>query len=176
MEERSYSVSLVCRQTLRYRVSAPDRETAEQIAMEKWQHGEPADSGFNECSVVEEVLASTQPDDEDLDGDSEVALRFLRTRERLLEQLDGELANPTIHDAVSAEEVATHLGWVLRGEESGGADEIRATRALEHLCATQRVVCFTRPRVRKGERGEIRLYCTPEHLERMTAALAPEAT
>jgi hypothetical protein len=30
------------------------------------------------------------------------------------------------------------------------------------------VVCFGRPRVRASERGEVRLYCTPQHLERLS--------
>jgi hypothetical protein len=175
MDEKPYAVSLVCRQTIQYHIVAPDRETAERIAMEKWQRGEPGDSGISDCSIVDTVAATEEPAEGETHGDAEVALRFLHTRERLLEQLDGELTNPTLHDAVSAEEVASHLGWVRHEDPGGGVDEPRASRALEHLCATRRVICFTRPRVRKGERGEIRLYCTPQHLERLTAALAREA-
>jgi hypothetical protein len=33
------------------------------------------------------------------------------------------------------------------------------------------VVCFQRERVRAGERGEIRLYCTPEYLEALSSSV-----
>jgi hypothetical protein len=69
---------------------------------------------------------------------------------------------------VSAEDVASHMGWRRRDRT---LDNARAGRALDLLCKAHRVVCFTRPRVRAGERGEIRLFCTPQHLEKLTALL-----
>jgi hypothetical protein len=97
-------------------------------------------------------------------ADREAALRFLRDRELVIERLSEDAFNPDVHDALSAEEVARHLGWT----DEGVGDEGRASRALERLCAEHRVVCFGRPRVRAGERGEVRLYCTPQHLERLS--------
>ena len=168
MEEKRYEVEMVYREKVRYQVSAPDRETAERIAMELWQEGE---DGVEEESALELVQVIEPPDEESCGRDCEEAIRFLRDRELVIERLDQDAFNPTVHDAVSAEEVARHLGWA-RGDRE--LDVQRAARALDRLCAQHRVVCFTRPRVRRGERGDIRLYCTPEYLERLTTAALGE--
>jgi hypothetical protein len=104
-------------------------------------------------------------------------MRFLRQREQeLIEQVRSDVVDPRAHDAVSADEAALHLGW-LRRDESGRQrpQTERAARVLERLCTEQRVVCFTKPRMRRGEEGEIRLYCTAEHLEALTRLLDDEA-
>lgn len=100
-------------------------------------------------------------------------LRFLREREQdLIEQLRKDVADPRAHDAVSADEVAFHLGWVHRDAAGGVRPQTeRAARVLERLCAEHRVVCFSRPRMRRGEEGEIRLYCTQQHLDALSRLL-----
>ena len=102
--------------------------------------------------------------------DVEVVYRFLAERERLILHLGGDPFNPSANDAIAAAQVAADLGWI-RPITDGMAvpDATRATVALERLCAARRVVCFSRPRMRGRERGEIRLYCTPEYLERLSA-------
>ncbi|HEX2092005.1 MAG TPA: hypothetical protein VHG28_06360, partial [Longimicrobiaceae bacterium] len=167
MPEKQYEVDVVYRVTVRYAVTAPDRETAERMATEMWQSEEEG-IGEEEVCVLESVQVVDAPDGEGCGRDCEEVLRFLRDRELVIERLDEDAFNPTVHDAMSAEEVARHLGWAREG---GELDQVRAMRALERLCLERRVVCFSRPRVRQGERGEIRLYCTPQHLERLSALL-----
>jgi len=71
--------------------------------------------------------------------------------------------------------VARLLGWTRSGDHGAPVlDVARAARALEQLCREHRVVCFERPHPRAGERGEIRLYCTPAHLDRLRALLLDE--
>lgn len=167
MEQKQYEVDVVYRATVRYVVTARDRETAERLATEKWLAEEEGVDGSEWCEL-EAVTVMDAPDEEGCGRDCDEVLRFLRDRELVIERLDEDAFNPTVHDAVSAEDVAHRLGW----KESGGdIDTPRAARALERLCAQRRVVCFSRPRVRKGERGEIRLFCTPQHLERLSALL-----
>ena len=170
MEERRYEVEVVFRQAVRYVVSAPDRETAERLAQEQWRAGEAGTPGSN-WGELEGVRVAEAPGEDECGEDCEQVLRFLRDRELVIETLDEDLFNPTVHDAVSAEDVARHLGWRRDG---GGPDLPRASRALERLCAQHRSVCFSRPRVRQGERGEIRLYCTPQHLERLSGLMVGE--
>lgn len=170
MEGKQFEVDVVYRATVRYAVTAPDREAAERLAEEMWQAEEEGVGGTEVCEL-EEVRAVGELDAEGCGRDCEQVLRFLRDRELVIERLDADAFNPTVHDAVSAEEVARHLGW----EAEGTLDFTRAVRALERLCDEHRVVCFSRPRVRSGERGEIRLYCTPQHLERLTALLVEPA-
>ena len=99
-------------------------------------------------------------------------LRFLKERERLIQKLGGDLFHRSVNDAISASQVAADLGWSRPGATSGTAPDIlRATEALEWLCKQRRVVCFERPRVRTGERGDIRLYCTPEYLQSLSDSL-----
>lgn len=163
--EKQYEVDVVYRQRVRYLVSAPDREAAESLARERWREGEEGDAG-GELAELVSVQVADAPGEEECGRDCDAVLRFLRDRELVIERLDEDAFNPTIHDAVSAEEVARHLGWL---REDRSFDVSRATRALERLCADHRVVALPRERVRRGERGEIRLYCTPQHLERLSA-------
>lgn len=165
MQEQQYEVDVVYRVTVRYAVSAPDRGTAERMAREMWQAEEDGVGGTEVCEL-ESVEVVGAVDEEGCGQDCDQVLRFLRDRELVIERLDEDAFNPTIHDAVSAEEVARHLAWAA---EDGEFDVPRAVRTLERLCDEHRVVCFSRPRVRRGERGEIRLYCTPQHLERLSA-------
>ena len=167
MEDKQFEVDVAYRVTVRYAVSAPDPETAERLALEMWQADEDGVGGTEVCEL-EGVSVSTAVDQDGCGRDCDEVLRFLRDRELVIERLDEDAFNPTVHDAVSAEEVARHLGW---SDAAGEQDVARSVRALERLCAARRVVCFSRPRVRRGERGEIRLYCTPQHLERLSGLL-----
>ncbi len=183
MDVKQFEVEVVYQQRTRYLVEAIDEEEAERIALDQWQSEEEEDLLYDEDS--EEVVAVSAVEIQDVQSaeDRATVLRFLRDRELVIEALDRDLFNPTVHDAVSAEDVALRLGWT-RPDPNGAPtpDIARAARTLEALCQEQQVVCFTRPRVRRGERGEIRLYCTPQHLERLAALLvdpeqrtAPEA-
>ncbi len=167
MEDKQFEIDVVYRVTVRFAVTAPDRETAERIALEMWQADEDGVGGTEVCEL-EGVTVSEAVDQDGCGRDCGEVLRFLRDRELVIEQLDEDAFNPTVHDAVSAEEVARHLGWT---DAAGEHDVTRAVRTLERLCDEHRVVCFSRPRVRRGERGEIRLYCTPQHLERLSGLL-----
>lgn len=167
MEQKQYEVDVVYRATVRYVVSAPDREAAERLATKKWLAEEEGVDGSEWCEL-EMVTVMDAPDEEGCGRDCDEVFRFLRDRELVIERLDEDAFNPTVHDAVSAEDVVHRLGWT---DASGAPDTARASRALERLCAQHRVVCFSRPRVRRGERGEIRLFCTPQHLERLSALL-----
>ena len=177
MEEKRYEVELVYRQTVRYVVQAPNRKVAERIALERWQQGEQGTTLGHELCEVESVQVEKARDEEGSVRDQQKVLRFLRDRELVIERLDLDAFNPSVHDAISADDVAVRLGWTRSGSEGVRLPDVpRATRALEALCQAHRVVCFTRPRVRRGERGEIRLYCTPQHLEKLASLLEePEA-
>lgn len=169
MDVKQYEVEVVYRQRAVYLVSAPDRESAEREAAALWQQGRPSMvSGF-EWAELEVVRADEAADPEESAKDGELVLRYLRERERLILQLGGGAHSPTFNDAISADQVAADLGWSLRGQGKGSPDIPRATQALERLCRDRKVVCFERPRVRSGERGEVRLYCTPAYLERLTS-------
>lgn len=166
MEPKRYEVEVVCRRRMVYVVDAADPDEAQRLAAARWGEGDEGHAVGGECWDLEEVRAAEIPAEEALSADRDEVLRFLRDRELVLETLDADAFNPTVHDAMSAEEVARHLGWETA---EGQHDIARAARALEGLCADHRVVCFTRPRVRRGERGEVSLYCTPQHLERLSA-------
>lgn len=172
MEDKKYLVEVVCRQRALYEVEAADAETAEEIAVERWQDGDPSDvTGFDWCEL-EATRATDAPDLERCRQDDEVLLRFIRERERLLTRLGGKYLNPTMNDAISAQQAAEDLGWFRSSLTSENTvDTVRAATALERLCAARKLVCFERDRVRTGERGSIPLYCTPEYLERLSAAL-----
>ncbi|HET6230718.1 MAG TPA: hypothetical protein VFE05_11665, partial [Longimicrobiaceae bacterium] len=152
-----------------------DPETAERAAKARWHAGDAGRPVSGECCELESVHALPAPCDAECSADCEAALRFLRDRELVIENLDDDAFNPTVHDAISAEEVAQHFGWTYEGPGGSQTDVPRAARALDRLCSDRRVVCFTRPRVRRTERGEIRLYCTPQHLERLSALLEEDA-
>ena len=167
MEYKEYEVEVIHRQRAVYRLRATGREEAERLAVEQWQQQEPSTvHGLDWCEL-EAVSAHEAPDPERTQQDAELVLRFLRERERLILRLGGAGGPATGNDAISASQVASDLGWIRKGN-GGGPDLVRATAALERLCGLRRVVCFERPRVRAGERGEIRLYCTPEYLEQLT--------
>jgi len=175
MERKRYEVEVVYREMVRYVVDAENGAEAERQAVEMWQRGEEGadpDAEY-EWAELEGVHVLEVPSEEECGQDCSEVLRFLRDRELVIERLDEDAFNPTVHDAVSAEDVARHFGWKREG---GVVDVPRAARALDRLCGQHRVVCFDRPRVRKGERGEIRLYCTPQHLERLCALLDDPGT
>lgn len=169
MEPREYDVEVVYRQRAIYRVEAEDRESAERLATEYWQGGKLGELPGHEWCELESVQAAELEEGEQAE-DAEVVLRFLQERERLIVRLGGTLVGPSANDAISAAQVASDLGWERR-DGGKGPDLLRATRALEHLCRERRAVCFERPRVRAGERGDIRLYCTPSYLEYLAESL-----
>jgi hypothetical protein len=170
--ERDFEVEVVHRQRAVYRIRAPDRETAEKLAAERWRAGDPSDVPGYAWSELVACSGNAAAETERARQDVEVVYRFLNERERLIQQLGGDPFNPSANDAISASQVAADLGW-SRGVTGAPPvpDVARATAALEWLCSARRVVCFERPRMRGGERGEIRLYCTPEYLERLSAEL-----
>ena len=175
MDQKRFEVEITFRQTLRYAVDATNRKIAEREAMERWKVGDEAAVVGSECCELVEIRANPVPCDDRCVKDAAEAYRYLRDRELVIEMLDEDAFNPTVHDAVSAEEVALHLGWKRRGEGiSGPTDTPRAARALDRLCAERRVVCFTRSRMRAGEKGEIRLYCTPQHLALLSSLIMDE--
>jgi hypothetical protein len=168
--DKEYDVEVLYRQRVVYRVTAPDREAAERLAVERWQRGERTDlAGYDWCEL-QAVDAEESRDVKACEQDEELVLRFLRERERLLERLGADVLNPSANDAISAYQVASDLGWQRRSGPVG-PDVLRAARVLERLCQRRLLICFERARVRTGERGGIRLYCTPEHLERLTSAV-----
>jgi len=170
--KKEYEVEVVYRQRAIYRVEAADRETAERLATERWQEGRSGEAPGYDWSQVEAVRAEEAATAERVDQDAELVLRYLRERERLLLRLGGDPFSPSSNDAISADRVAADLGWSRAALGAASeADAPRATRALEALCQQHRVVCFQRERVRAGERGEIRLYCTPEYLEALSSSV-----
>jgi hypothetical protein len=171
MAQKRFEIEITFKQTVVYAVDAPTRKAAEALALDQWKEGDEANAVGSECCSLVDVHTAEVPDGEGCSRDAEKAYRYLRDRELVIEMLDEDAFNPTVHDAVSVEDVALHLGWRRRDR---AADTARAARALDLLCKTRRVVCFTRPRVRAGERGEIKLYCTPQHLELLTGMLAEE--
>lgn len=173
--EREFHVEVVHRERAVYRVHAPDRETAERVAADRWRHGEPGEAPGYDWSEMISCRAHDAPDTERALQDVELVYRFITERERLIQQIGGDPFNPAASDAISADQVAADLGWVLRSAEGTTTPDVtRATAALERLCACQRVVCFSRPRLRLRERGEIRLYCTPQYLERLSRDVEAE--
>jgi hypothetical protein len=172
MENREFHVEVLWKQRALYRISAPDSEAAERLAAERWYRREPSDVNGFDWGEMEAVQAVEADDAARRDQDDELLLRFIRERERLLMKLGDNLLNPSVNDAISAAQAASDLGWV--DAEPAGATwpgTVRAAHALERLCGRKKLVCFERPRVRAGERGEIRLYCTPEYLERLSSTL-----
>jgi hypothetical protein len=183
MDQKPFEVEITFRQTLRYAVQATNRKVAEQQAMQRWKVGDEAYVVGSDCCEVLEVRSNPVPCDDRCVKDAQEAYRYLRDRELVIEMLDDDAFNPTVHDAVSAEEVAIHVGWKRKGNNGhngnhnntdGTPDVPRAARALDRLCNERRVVCFTRSRVRAGEKGEIRLYCTPQHLAMLSSIIMDE--
>jgi hypothetical protein len=171
MAHKRFEIEITFQQTVRYAVDAATRKAAEALALDQWKEGDEENAVGSECCKLVEVHSAEVPDGEGCSRDADKAYRYLRDRELVIEALDEDAFNPTIHDAVSAEDVALHVGWRRRDRT---VDTARASRALDLLCKSRRVVCFTRPRVRAGERGDIRLFCTPQHLELLTGLLAEE--
>lgn len=172
MSAKRYEVEVVHRQRTVYSVEAPDRETAEQKASLLWREGREGSMPGCCWSELETVHALPPAEPEQLSQDAELVLRYLQERERIIVHLAGNLYNPSLNDAISAEQVAADLGWSQRAPNGPLVhDVLRATRSLETLCSDRRVICFERQRVRSNERGEIRLYCTPGYLERLSAIL-----
>jgi hypothetical protein len=185
MDQKPFEVEITFRQTLRYAVQATNRKVAEQQAMQRWKVGDEAFVVGSDCCEVLEITSNPVPCDDRCVKDAHEAYRYLRDRELVIETLDEDAFNPTVHDAVSAEEVAIHVGWKRKGNghastngnghgSEGTPDIPRAARALDRLCNERRVVCFTRNRVRAGEKGEIRLYCTPQHLAMLSSLIMDE--
>jgi hypothetical protein len=175
--EKDYQVEVVHRQRAIYVVRANDREEAERIGAERWRQGDPSDLPGYEWSELVSSRAYASPDAARLEQDDEVVYRFLQARERLIQQLGGDPFNPAANDAISAAQVASDLGWVRTEQGRPGVPDVpRSTAALERLCRSRRLVCFARTRMRGMERGEIRLYCTPEYLERLSFDLTAAET
>ncbi|MEX2571980.1 MAG: hypothetical protein WD737_11835 [Gemmatimonadota bacterium] len=175
MDRKTYEVEVISRQRVLYRIEADDAEAAERRASERWQNAQASDVPGIDWSEL--VAARTVPtsDPTRQAQDEELVLRFIRERERLLIRMGGDLLPASLNDAISAAQAAADLGWARREDGNGNSvDVIRAAQALERLCSTKRLVCFARTRVRSGERGEIRLYCTPEYLEQLSATLQPD--
>lgn len=168
---KRYEVEIKFQQTVRYAVDAPTRKAAEDLALDQWREGDEANAVGSECCDLVGVNIAEVPSEDGCQRDADKAFRYLRDRELVIETLDADAFNPSVHDAVSAEDVALHLGWRRRDRT---LDTPRASRALDQLCRCHRVICFNRPRVRAGERGEIRLFCTPQHLEKLTTLLEME--
>ena len=175
--ERDFEVEVVHRDRAVYRIRAADREEAEKLAADRWRTGDDSDVPGYDWSELISCVGQPAADAERSRQDVEVVYRFLNERERLIQQLGGDPFNPSATAAISASQVAADLGWVKVAVGSQSSPDVaRATAALEWLCTAHRVVCFARSRMRGGERGEIRLYCTPEYLERLSANLeAPQA-
>jgi hypothetical protein len=172
MTERKFQVEVVSRQRTVYHVDAVDGHEAERLAVQRWQSGEPSDLVGFESSHLEAVNVTEAGDDVRQRQDEELVLRFIRERERLLVQLGGNLLTASISDAISASQAAADLGWLRPGRgEANTPDAVRAAAALERLCAKKKLVCFERDRIRAGERGAIRLYCTAEYLEKLSEAM-----
>lgn len=169
MERKRYEVEVICRRRMLYAVEADSPQAAEQAAFALWQDGANGAPAGGEHWELVEMHPDEVPGDDALAADRETALRFLRDRELVIEQLSEDVFDPAIHDALSAEEMARHMGWWTG--DGTVPHVVRASRALVRLCEEKRVVCFTRPRVRSRERGEVRLYCTPQHLERLSSLL-----
>jgi hypothetical protein len=173
MAHKMFDVEVVSRQRAFYTVEAHDAETAREMAAARWRRREPSDVAGIEASELLSARAREVPDATRQEQDDELILRFVKERERLILRLGGKLVNASINDAISAAQAAADLGWYAAGDNGEmHADVLRAASALERLCEKQRLTCFPRQRVRAGELGEIRLYCTPEYLDRLSTALS----
>jgi hypothetical protein len=173
MDSEQYLVEVICRQRAVYRVRAKDAGAARKQATARWRGGEPSDlPGFDWCDL-EATYVSPAPEPVAETQDQELLLRFIRERERLLLRLGGSQLDASLNDAISSTQAAMDLGWYRRASanEQPKPDLVRAGQALERLCLEKKLVCFERTRARDGERGEIRLYCTPGYLERLSESL-----
>ncbi len=172
MTDRKFHVEVVARQRTVYLLDASDAQEAERLAFRRWQHGDPGDLVGFDSSHLERAFVAEAGDETRQAQDEELVLRFIRERERLLARFGGNLLTAAGNDAISASQAAADLGWMrsARGDEQQ-VDSVRAAAALERLCARKALVCFERERIRTGERGAIRLYCTAEYLEALSDTL-----
>jgi hypothetical protein len=167
-----FEVEVEFRNRLLYRVEAPDQQEAEKAATDRWRRGDPSDCRGFDWAELDLVAARVTPERSRQAQDEELALRFVRERERLITRIGGGLLDPTFNDAISAGQLAADLGWLRPGRAGSQMPDIaRGAQTLERLCQKRRLVCFERARVRSGERGSVRLYSTPEHLERLSATI-----
>jgi hypothetical protein len=166
-----YEVEITFRQTLRYAVYAQDRKAAEKQALSLWKVGNDANVLASDACEVLEVQTHAPSGADRVEKDAAEAYRYLRDRELVIETLDEDAFNPGVHDAVSAEEVALRLGWK---RANGLTDIPRAARALDRLSSERRIVRFVRNRTRAGEKGQVYLYCTPQHLAVLSAMIMDE--
>ena len=170
MQTSEFYVEVIARQRSLYRVEAVDGDTAERLAAARWQRGDSSDTrGYDWCEL-DGVRASPAPDSDRRFQDEELILRFIREREHLLMKLGGSLTSLSLNDAISAAQAARDLG--LTGPDSSGPAIARASEALERLCDKKQLIWFEKPRVRAGERGDIRLYCTPDYLEALSDSVS----
>lgn len=172
MTDRKFQVEVVARQRTVYLLDAADAQAAERLAIRRWQHGDTSDLVGFDSSQLERAHVSEAGDETRQLQDEALVLRFIRERERLLARLGGNLLTAGANDAISAAQAAADLGWLRTSAgDEGQPDPVRAAAALERLCARKALVCFERERIRAGERGAIRLYCTAEYLETLSDAL-----
>ena len=165
MEQKRFEVEITFRQTLRYAVDATNRKAAEQTALNRWRSGDEATVIGSNCCELQDVRAQPVPGNGRCEKDADDVYRYLRDRELVIETLDEDAFNPTVHDAVSAEEVAVHMDWFRHGDGVEGLPDIpRAARALDRLCGERRVVCFNRARVRADVRAGYSLFPIPYSL------------
>ena len=179
MEGREFHVELITRVRTVYAIRSGDVEGARRIALRRWSRGEASDMSSLEGADLARVRV-IESGASSLDGaDEAVLLRYLDDHEHFLGREAGDVwLSDGANDAISASQAALDLRWVI--PESGDpplVDTLRATLALERLSSAGRLVRFTRPMARAGERGEIHLYCTPEYLERMSESVpVPDVT
>jgi hypothetical protein len=172
MEKMRFRVEATCRERTIYVVEARDAEEARRLAARRWHGSEPGDIAGFDWRELATMSAAPAPDLAGERQDDELVLRFIRERERLLTRLQDSLVGPPLNDSISAMQAALDLGWYRPdGGDTPILDTVRAAEALERLCDRRLLISFRRTRVRTGERGEIVLYCTPEHLERLSDAL-----
>jgi hypothetical protein len=172
MSDNDFEVEVEARGRVVYHVRAENASLAEQAALARWRRGDPGDVPGREESELTALRCVPLAEEIRASQDDELIVRFLKERENLILRLSGNLVAASVNDAISAQQAARGLGWYEvdeRGESR--IDTGRAARALDRLCASKKLACFTRERVRSGERGEVRLYCTPEYLDRLSAAL-----
>lgn len=172
MNTGKYIVEVVCRQRVLYEIEAAGADAAERHALQRWQRGDASDvAGLQSCSF-EGARVTVELDEIRARQDDEVLLRFIRQREKLQRRWAGSRLDASAADAISASQIASGLGWYrtdIDGENI--PDVVRAAQGLERLCARRSLVGFERERVRSHERGSIRLYCTPEYLDRLAEGL-----
>lgn len=171
MEQKNYRVEISCMERTIYLVEAPDSESAKRQAIDRWQAGDPSDvAGFG-WRELESANVAAVFDPVESAQDDVVMLRFIRERERLQFRFGPSVQEGTMSDAISAGQAALELGWVRSSPDGGLPDAVRAAESLERLYGRKLLVSFDRECVRTGERGEIRLYCTPEYLESLKASV-----